>query len=194
MQGAGEKLELFVIVVCLTIALLLNRYDIHFGLSLESIPAGMFFLGVGHYFKRNINDCLSRLRTSPRIIYIMLVILFALSLTRVCIESKTGMANNGFVWSDYLYALVGSSLVVLFSFILKKNSLLEFVGQNTLVVLSIHMCVIQYSLYFVAPLVESHLIYKIVEQILIWVTSLAVVVLVNSYLPWAAGKQRCRYK
>ena len=56
--------------------------------------------------------------------------------------------------------------------------------------LGTHVLVIIVTVDLLEPLISNHWVFKTIQLLMIWSISVAVIEIVNRYLPWAAGKNR----
>lgn len=105
------------------------------------------------------------------------------------------MANNYSVGlADFLPAVVG----VVMTFFVSKDVValgyrpiakaLAWIGRNSLVVLGLHLPFISLSVACVKPLVPSHLLYKLIEQLFVWALCVASARLINAKARWMLGR------
>ncbi len=120
--------------------------------------------------------------------HIVAILLLCSTLYRIFTCHKGEMASNAFDIMDYIVAFLSLFGIVILSMLIRRNGILEFLGRNTLVILAIHICVIDYSCIFIEPLISNHLFFKIIQQVLIWGASIIMFYLTNKFLPWAVGK------
>ncbi len=70
----------------------------------------------------------------------------------------------------------------------KLQSLLIWLGNNTLALMAVHIFFIGVSCYHLQPLLPTPIIYKVAEQLFVWTFCLLSVWFVNRYAKWALGK------
>ena len=94
--------------------------------------------------------------------------------------------NKLSIWNAFLalFAIVGLQYVC-YQF---HSRLLQYLGKNTLVIMAIHMFLISLSVEYIKPCITNVIIYKLIEQIIIWSTCFTSITIINNYLPWVIGK------
>lgn len=184
------RFTFFTIPISLIFALIFEDYNIRVPYRLATIPAGLFFFGIGYCYKESIKKSLKWISESKKNSVPWIIVLFTVSLIRVFLAHKTELASNSFVFSDYVISLSGVGFVLFSACVIGRLRILEYYGRNTLVILGTHVLVIIATVDLLEPLISNHWVFKTTQLLMIWSVSVVVIEIVNKYLPWAAGKIR----
>ena len=164
---------------------------------LEYIFEAMFFMVLGYYFKRNYEEKFDTFNTKVNravLWSIYLVVAFFPYVMGIEIPSVVSIPYQ------YIYELLGVLTVVSFSKVLKTNSYIAFVGQNTLIYFALHgkvISVIQTILNKVIPGLYGGILENTV-LVNVWIIIFAIIIsfililpawLVNKYLPFVVGRK-----
>lgn len=154
--------------------------------KISFIPKALLFYGIGHILR---DKTLSYLRNflliskAKRYASLFLLISVVLVSAAFCPNEANllvGMLKVAVALCGIFATLKFCSIP--FSDLLKKSIL--FLGQNTLVIMAVHVFFMRFCLYYLEPIVDSYVLYKIIEFISVWCTSLLCVCMVNRYASW----------
>lgn len=168
---------------CLCMSNLHIIYDLPYKVSF--LPKAIFYYGLGHTLKHIIQNRIEKQKTCPSITTLkkaLGLMLIVVLLTLIDAKESTALG----IGVKLLAALIGIYSMLLFSSMRIKTlrSLVLYLGNNTLVIMAVHVFFIRLCVYYLQPKLENHLIYKISEFILVWFICLLTVQLVNKYAVW----------
>ena len=184
MYGGGEIL-LFNIII----ALCFYHYSVKLPYHLHAAPISIFFLGLGHLLRNKIltfkNWLSEKTIRFPWILLMLLVPVYS-----IVTDRNLNVSQNEFGFPDYIVACIMVMGVIALSNLkfVKFFWFLQWLGQNTLVILGLHMVFVYLSIYFIHPHIDTKIVYKAIEQLFTWSMSLLCIVIVNKYAKWLAGK------
>ncbi len=170
---------------------LASRAQVRAPFSLLSALSAFAFYALGHLAR----PLWSRMRGCRPSVVIPAACAVLILLYNRFSPQPLAMANNNSVGlADFLPAVVG---VVMTLFVAKDVAALGFrpaakalawIGRNTLAVMGLHVPFISLSVACVKPLVPSHLLYKLVEQLFVWAMCVASARLINAKAKWMLGR------
>ena len=153
----------------------------------------LFFYGVGHLLRPFVLKDFHRY--SVKCLIPLTCILFAVECASTVLTGHhIGFSSNDIAATDLIASFTGLFALLSLSRCLsivgggKLQSLLIWQGNNTLVLMAVHIFFIQLSCYHLQPLLSTPIIYKVAEQLFVWTFCLLSVWLVNHYAKWAIGK------
>lgn len=160
--------------------------------SIYSIPLSITYYGLGHYLR--ICGFIMWLENNNKILLLVLPILIftpLLYLKQTCDYvsfSENIMSYSSFVISFVgIFALFGVALFIK-GFKVDLEKIMLWVGKNTIIIMGIHMLLIGLSSEYIAGLFESKIVYKIIEQFILWTILYVLVLVINKKIPWIIGK------
>ena len=151
--------------------------------------------GLGNLFSSSIPSALEHIKELNKYIIISsttFAFVFPLLLITTYKEAFD-LASNFIPSPVILYTLSAVTCtfaVIILSTIIPFQKLLRFFGRNTLILLAFHPLIIAISSRHIAPYFHSHLIYKVIELVLVFSGSCAFIPIFNRYIPWAIGKRK----
>ena len=151
--------------------------------------------GLGNLFSSSIPSALERIKQLNKYIIISsTTFVFVIPLLLITTYKEAFDLASNFIPSPVvlytLSAVTCTFAVITLSTIIPFQKLLKFFGRNTLILLAFHPMIIAISSTHIAPYFHSHLIYKIIELVLVFSGSCAFVPNFNRYMPWAIGKRK----
>lgn len=179
------------LIVSFVIGYLLNKWQISLPYSICSIFVATFFYGLGHLCKDKINFLTQLPRTYAFFIGFLLLIIPGVVVYFK--ETYIGMSVNAIPNPALLYCLIAISgtlgTLTLCTFDYGKiKRIFLFIGKNTLTILGTHIFFINLSSHYISPLIGNYLLYKISEQMVIWMAVVICCYVVNKKAPWMIGK------
>lgn len=154
--------------------------------KISFIPKALLYYGLGHIL-RDKTLCYLRkfflISKAQRYSSLFLLISVVLVSAAFCLNEANllvGMLKVAVALCGIIATLMFCSIS--FPALLKESIL--FLGQNTLVIMAVHVFFMRCSLYYLEPIVDSYVLYKIIEFIFVWSTSLLCVCIVNRYASW----------
>ena len=150
------------------------------------IPKALLYYGLGHILRDKTLCYLRNFLIIPktnRYSSLSLLISIVLVSAAFCLNEANllvGMLKVAVALCGIFATLMFCSTP--FPALLKKSVLL--LGQNTLVIMAVHVFFMRCCLYYLESIVDSYVLYKIIEFIFVWSTSLLCVCIVNRYASW----------
>ena len=193
---SDKFLKCVVLFSFLFIGIMLDRWHVALPYSICTIFAAVFFYGLGHNLKSFTDSLIAGKILSHSMLIICGVILLLLpGIVVIFTGESIGMSNNIFPYPALLYCLLavmgtyGTIIVSTFNYFQKLKKMILFIGNNTLTILSVHMFFISLSSLYIHPIIHyNHLLYKIVEQVVLWIAIVLTCSLVNKKARWIIGK------
>lgn len=188
----NKLLRLILLILMLFLGLWLSRKEILLPFSLSTIPMACFYYGIGHSYKTLINGIIIRSGFKLKIIFSFILIIVPGIITFLSKET-IGMNINHFPQPEIIYLIISisGSLGILFLSSLNlehAKRILLYIGRNTFIILSIHMLFISLSSQYISPFINNYVIYKIIEQIFIWLCLFISIKFINAKASWLIGK------
>ena len=191
---SNKSLKFVVLSLFLIIGIMLDRWHVTLPYSICTVFAAVFFYGFGHNLKSFTNSLATRKILSHTILLAALIFLLVPGIVVYFTGENIGMVNNVFPRPALLYCIIaimgsyGTIIVSAFDFG-KLKKIILFIGNNTLTILSVHIFFISLSSFYILPYISfNYLIYKIVEQIVVWIAVVLTCILVNRKARWMIGK------
>lgn len=192
---SNKSLKFVVLSLFLIIGIMLDRWHVTLPYSICTVFAAVFFYGFGHNLKSFTNSLATRKILSQTILPAALIFLLVPGIVVYFTGENIGMVNNVFPRPALLYciiAIMGSygTIITVSAFDFGKlKKIILFIGNNTLTILSVHIFFISLSSFYILPYISfNYLIYKIVEQIVVWIAVVLTCILVNRKARWMIGK------
>lgn len=151
--------------------------------------------GLGNLFSSSMPSALERIKQLNKYIIISsTTFAFAIPLLLITTYKEAFDLASNFIPSPVvlytLSAITCTFAVITLSTIIPFQKLLKFFGRNTLILLAFHPLIIAISSTHIAPCFHSHLIYKVIELVLVFSGSCVFIPVFNRYIPWAVGKRK----
>lgn len=160
-----------------------NNYNLWFALT------GVFFYGSGNLIGKYLNTL------SARNLYIIIAAIVLFMLLSFCFvfngSPEFGVNNLQTLWT-YPAAIFGTLFMCTVAILISKSNirpikwvkqLVKFFGKNSYIVLAFHqiilLCLHNTGLYSNGSL----------QRLSMWIILVALIILINKYLPWVLGKQ-----
>lgn len=177
--------------IFLFIGITLNRIGFKLSHSLCSTFTATFYYGLGHLLKNQICQLISfkhKLISS-------ILFLCSPGILVLITKQSIDLCGNNIPQPEPFYIIlsISGSLGLLIFSTLKFNQHIKkyilYIGENTFIILSFHLLFIQFSNQYLYPFIPNTLLYKIVEQILIWSFLYLSIEVINKKIKWILGKQ-----
>lgn len=194
LQHTSKKyiLRIIELISLLLLGLWLCKKEIILPFSLSTIPIASFYYGIGHSSKTLINQITTIHSTELKISTSFLLLILPAIVTYHSNKS-INMSSNYFPQPELLYLIIslsGSIGMILFSTLnwnyIKK--IILYIGRNTLIILSLHMFFIGLSSNYIQPFINNGIVYKLVEQAIIWTLIVISITVINKKAIWLLGK------
>jgi len=169
------------------IALLFDLFAIVLPLYLNVLPSALFIIGLASLLKDRIKGFLSMM-TNHKFGLLLAALLLISPLYTIILEHRMEMAGNTFGIDDYGIAFITTIGVLLICSIIGTSRLLEYLGRNTFLILALHKTLIDFSVFYIQPQIQSHLVFKMIQFGFIWAVCLLLIPFVNKYIPQLVGK------
>lgn len=155
-----------------------------FPYKISFLPKAILYYTFGHSLKNLVLVMINDMERYTKCKHNLLVVVsfFLMSLIPF-IEKNIGDISSGFL--NVIFALFGiytTFLICTVDFGKLKKYLL-FLGENTLVIMAVHVFFMRMCIYYVHPLITHYFIYKLIEFVVVWCLSLLSVVLIDKYAP-----------
>lgn len=194
--SSKKIIKLFMILICLIFSALFIKYKIILPYSISSIFIATFYYGIGYIYKNNINNIIEKVNGSNigRLCSLILLLIPAIS---VCVTKQTIDLSSNSIPYPMIYhifiSLIGVIGVLLFSKIFfSSNTIIKqsiiYIGKNTLIILLLHMFFISISSKYILPNIPDNILYKIIEQIFVWLLLFVSIYIINKKIKWIIGK------
>lgn len=178
------RLMILLIFYCIGVLFHENLQGLPYKISF--IPKALLYYGLGHVLKdKTLSYLRNFLLISKAKRYASLFLLISVILVSAAFCLNEAKLLDGIL--KVAVALCGIFVTLMFCStpfpaLLKKSIL--FLGQNTLVIMAVHVFFMRCSLYYLEPILDSYVLYKIIEFTSVWCTSLLCVCIVNRYASW----------
>jgi len=159
--------------------------------SISSVFPAIVFYGIGNFYSKEINNISNKYNNLYLALFLLLVPLVYVFI----LKSSINLSYNDIpdpVFLSYIIAIIGSLGLLLISTRIQwlfAKRMLTFLGANTLIIMGIHQLFLDFSTQFLKPVIVSHLLYKLSEQLIIWGCLFICITLINRYARWMIGKQ-----
>lgn len=183
--------KIIIIVLLLCLSKLLAMLEFHLPFKIEAVPLSCSFLFMGYILKDFSKKCL---------LPIWLILLsFIISVVLSQILPKTGVGRNeiGWVFPNYINAIVGIFFVMQLSRMLLIylnynliNKFLLWSGKNTLFILAFSQLFNYWILVALDMAKCPHIIGLLLRYVLFFVTIYVVSVCLTRYVPFMVGKNK----
>jgi len=181
------------LIGCFCISCFLHREGIILPYNICSVFIATFFYGAGHLLRDTINERITHLQKRGGVIALLIIPAISVYLTGKSLDLSSNAIPSPEVYYIIIAFIGTAGILAMCHYLSRKGTskskhLIVSIGKNTLVILMMHMFFISLSCQYIMPLVANKLIYKIIEQIVIWVLLFATVRLVNAKGRWLIGK------
>ena len=194
----GKKLRILAIVLLFIPGLVYWTYmDLlhlpHLFWNIDQTCFFLTFLAIGLVTsKRNFTE--KYLCSFKRNLFVILVSAFVFSLAFMAREQTTSLLV--FVSMQAVMCFTGLLAFIAIVKNIKNNVVLNFIGQNTITILALHIMVqsilrgVLFKVFHVAPeWIETSLIVSVVLTLVTIAALVPVILLINRFVPWLAGKK-----
>ena len=178
------RLMIMLLFYCIGVAFHEDLQGLPYKISF--IPKALLYYGLGHvlrdktlYYLRNFL-LISKAKRDASLFLLISVLLVSAAFCLNEANLLVGMLKVAVALCGIFATLMFCSTP--FPAQLKKSIL--FLGQNTLVIMAVHVFFMRCSLYYLEPILDSYVLYKIIEFTSVWCTSLFCVYMVNRYASW----------
>jgi acyltransferase len=185
-------LRIFTLISLLLLGIWFCRKEIILPFSVSTIPIATFYYGIGHSYKVLINKIASAHNSLLKISTSSLLLILPAIVTYHS-KKSINMSTNYFSQPEFLYLFLSISgslgIILLATFHWRYvKKLLLYIGRNTFIILSFHMLFIALSAHYIQPFINNGLIYKFIEQVVIWVSIFISINFINKKIAWILGK------
>ena len=180
------------VVVALLIGHFLYKGGIHLIYSIPAICPALSFYGIGYLMRSYGSSIEKRMNFG--------VFFFGMSIVAFCCESglTTDIRLNAItpLWIGFIAAIFGIWGILGISQMVDRcesnivKTLLMFLGEHTLIIMCLHYFYIKMSVLYLHPFITNHLVYKLVEALLVWGGLYCSILLINGYAGWMIGKKK----
>ena len=190
---AANRIILLLLILVISIGL--DKLHIHLIYNLSSVFLAMFFYGIGHSYRSFIIRYVQKISRNKRISLFILILFFLVPAIVVFLTDETISCAGNNIPSPLIIFLImpfmGVFGIFLFTFFIKNTTfkkILLYLGQNTLIIMCLHMFFIGVSSTYLLPYTESQLLYKIGEQLFVWILVVGSIELINHKIKFLIGK------
>lgn len=189
------SLKILIYSVLFVLAIILCITKCSLPLNIDVVPISIYYLLIGILIKNNINNIHSRY------MFISGLSFFLLGVLILCFTKGNLILKLNDIYP--LYKIIFSTfeslgiLLVLSQFGNYSNELclknlakiIEYIGKNSMVIFAFHMPIFFYCQTFLRPCIDSPILYKMIEFILIWGICFLLIPFMKRYLPLFIGKR-----
>lgn len=175
----------------------LNIIRLPFGIDSAFIAIGFYFFG--YWWKKSENIILQKVNLN---IITRIIVLCICCIVVICVPSLTNGMNIGnmeypFYPIIYLTSFAGFFMIYLVSNMISENRPLQFLGQNTLVLLGIHEPIKRIVIEIVhrifsiqTEIMRTNIIGKLIITALVILVCIPFIYIINRYLPFLIGRTK----
>lgn len=183
------KILFYISILGATLVLvLLNNYNIYSAVLREinivfiRSSVALFFINFGYYTYNIIN------KINIELYKIIIILLFSIvfSLINGKVDLWSLQFNNLFLY--VFNSIVGAFAIIFITKKINRSKVLDFLGQNTLIIMATHQLIIKFIL---ATSIGTKL-NKIVLLCLVLIIEYPIIKIINRYLPFMLGKKRIK--
>lgn len=186
------KGKILFIIGCFCISVFLHRKNIILPYNICSLFIATFFYGAGHLLKDTIHKKVSFVFRKQWIILLLIIPAISVYFTGKSLD----LSGNNIPYPEVYYTVIAfigiaGTLAIcnLFSQKGKRSKqLILNIGKNTLIILMMHMFFISLCSHYIMPFIANKPIYKLLEQIIIWILLFGSIRLINIKGQWLIGK------
>lgn len=154
--------------------------------EINAVPLSLLFYSIGCFLSVYIKlRCRDKIQIIDAIIYILL---FMSPLYATLTHSVINMSEIDKLFPDYLIMATGCLGCTGMGKILEKSKALAWFGQNSLVIMAVHLLYMHIAIEFVHPYIDTKIIYKIAETAIVFSLSVLSVLFINKKALWIIGK------
>ena len=170
------------------VLVILNNYNVYsavlreINIVLIRSSVALFFINFGYYTYNIIN------KINIELYKIIIILLFSIvfSLINGKIDLWSLQFNNLFLY--VFNSIVGAFAIIFITKKINRSKVLDFLGQNTLIIMATHQLIIKFIL---ATSIGTKL-NKIVLLCLVLIIEYPIIKIINRYLPFMLGKKRIK--
>ena len=183
------KILFYISILGATLVLvLLNNYNIYSAVLREinivfiRSSVALFFINFGYYTYNIIN------KINIELYKIIIILLFSIvfSLINGKVDLWSLQFNDLFLY--VFNSIVGAFAIIFITKKINRSKVLDFLGQNTLIIMATHQLIIKFIL---ATSIGTKL-NKIVLLCLVLIIEYPIIKIINRYLPFMLGKKRIK--
>ena len=183
------KILFYISILGATLALvILNNYNVYsavlreINIVLIRSSVALFFINFGYYTYNIIN------KINIELYKIIIILLFSIvfSLINGKVDLWSLQFNNLFLY--VFNSIVGAFAIIFITKKINRSKVLDFLGQNTLIIMATHQLIIKFIL---ATSIGTKL-NKIVLLCLVLIIEYPIIKIINRYLPFMLGKKRIK--
>lgn len=184
-------IKITIIILMLCLSKLLAMLEIHLPFKIEAVSLSCSFLFMGYVLKKITKKYLSSIW--------LILIAFLISVVLSQILPKTDIARNeiGWVFPNYINAIVGIFFVMQLSRLLLSyfnlnliNRFLLWSGKNTLFILAFSQLFNYWILVALDMVKCPHIVGLLLRYVLLFISIYVVSILLNRYVPFMVGKNK----
>ena len=170
------------------VLVILNNYNVYsavlreINIVLIRSSVALFFINFGYYTYNIIN------KINIELYKIIIILLFSIvfSLINGKVDLWSLQFNNLFLY--VFNSIVGAFAIIFITKKINRSKVLDFLGQNTLIIMATHQLIIKFIL---ATSIGTKL-NKIVLLCLVLIIEYPIIKIINRYLPFMLGKKRIK--
>lgn len=185
-----ESLCIFFAILFLLLGGFLDYYNVNLWLQLQVVPIGTCLCIVG-YYTYNKTSIININKPSKYYLLCLPIYFCIIYYKNYNLELRLNHINPIHIF--IVCTTLGCYFVLFLSHAIGKikyiNMLFSYIGRNTLLILAIHMPIFFNMQFYIRPLFESPISYKLIEMFVLFVTSLAFCIFTNKYLYFLIGKK-----
>lgn len=187
------KVTASVLIVLYIASCLMSMNGVRINFNFEALPSAICYYGLGHLLRKHILPIVSNEKRCLRTFSIGLVLCGLVLLWVIITRYQYMMCENDtkYPWAQIIVSFIGIMGLMFVSTVKLPERILglaKWIGANTIVIVGYHLMIVKLASHYIAPLISTHLAYKVIEQILIWSICLIMTVILNRYAKWAVGK------
>lgn len=152
--------------------------------KISFLPKAILYYGTGHSLKDFV---LARIKNMGKYTGRKHYSLIAVSLSVMLLFPFINNGDNGLCTAilSIEFAVLGiyTTFLVSTSNVAKMKRWLVYLGQNTLVIMAVHVFFMRLCLYYIHPVITYYIVYKILEFVIVWCMSLLCVIVANRHAP-----------
>lgn len=175
----------------------LNLISLPLELNTAFIAIGFYFCG---YLWKNKAEDLFKLKIKKRWISVMLIII-CLIMVVIISEINQGIYMYDEIYNNYFLAyiggILGTFLVYMISNLIARNKILEFIGQNTLIIMCIHEPIKRIFIEIIhiiskipIEILRTNIISIFIITAILMIILFPLIILVNRFFPFFIGKTK----
>lgn len=186
------KGKILLMIGCLCVSGFLHHKDIVLPYNICSVFIAIFFYGTGHLLKDTINKKITTVHKKRWIIILLAIPAISVFFTKKSLD----LSSNTIPHPEIYYIIIAfigiTGILTLCHFFSqqegKSKQFILYIGKSTLVILMMHMFFISLCSHYIMPFIENKLMYKLLEQSIMWVLLFAIIRFINTKAQWLIGK------